>query len=292
MSTVYLLANPSARAGTAADVIDRARSQLRSRGADVIDLIGADAAATGRLVEGAVDEGAERLIVVGGDGLIHLAVQAAARSPTVVGVCPTGTGNDFAGGLGLETGIAAAIDAALGEPTPIDLMRIGDQWGASVATVGFSVAVNERANRMRFPRGSSRYTIATLLQLPKLSGVGYELSVDGEEHDVVASLVTVANTSDFGGGMRISPDADPTDGLLDVTVVGDVGRIELLTWFRKVFDGSHLDHPKVSTLRGRAITIAADDTHVWADGEPVTTAPVTIEAVPGALLLAGVTLES
>ena len=169
-------------------------------------------------------------------------------------------------------------------------MRIGDQWGASVATAGFSVDVNRRANRMRFPRGSSRYTIATLLQLPTLGADGYELSIDGEDHDVLATLVTVANTSDFGGGMRISPDASPTDGLLDITVVGNVKRVELLTWFRKVFDGSHLDHPAVSTFRGRTVTVSAD-TEIWADGEPVTPAPVTIEAVPGALLLAGVTLE-
>ena len=107
----------------------------------------------------------------------------------------------------------------------------------------------------------------------------------------MASLVTVANTSDFGGGMRISPDASATDGLLDVTVVGEVGRFELLTWFRKVFDGSHLDHPKVTTYRGRAITVTAE-ADIWADGEPVAPAPVTIEAVPGALLLAGVTLTS
>ena len=257
----------------------------------MVELIGADAADTARLVEEAVAGGAHRLVVLGGDGLVHLTIQAVAQSPTVLGLVPSGTGNDFAGALAVPGDAAAAVEAALAEPSKVDLMRIGDRWGASVATAGFSVDVNRRANGMRFPRGASRYTIATMLQLPRLGADGYELSIDGEDHDVLATLVTVANTSDFGGGMRISPEASPTDGLLDVTVVGEVGRIELLTWFRKVFDGSHLDHPAVSTHRGRTVTISAD-TEIWADGEPVTPAPVTISAVPGALLLAGVTLTT
>ncbi len=289
-STVHLVANPAARAGRAGEEIAGVSARLGALGADVTEVIGADAAATAALIEEAVAGGAERVVVLGGDGLVHLAVQSIAQSPAILGLIPSGTGNDFAGALGLSAEATVAVEAALGEPSQIDLMRIGNRWGASVATAGFSVAVNERANRMRFPRGGSRYTIATLLQLPRMAATGYQLAVDDDEQNVVASLVTVANTSDFGGGMRISPDASPTDGMLDVTVVGEVGRVELLTWFRKVFDGSHLDHPKVATFRGRAVTVTAN-ADIWADGEPVAPAPVTIEAVPGALLLAGVTLS-
>ena len=290
-STVHLVANPAARAGRAADEIAGISARLGALGADVTELIGADAAETATLVEAAVAGGADRVVVLGGDGLVHLAIQSIAQSPTVLGLIPSGTGNDFAGALGMSDEATVAVEAALDDPAQVDLMRIGNRWGASVATAGFSVAVNERANGMRFPRGGSRYTVATLLELPRMGASGYQLDIDDDEHNVVASLVTVANTSDFGGGMRISPDASATDGLLDVTVVGEVGRFELLTWFRKVFDGSHLDHPKVTTYRGRAITVTAE-ADIWADGEPVAPAPVTIEAVPGALLLAGVTLTS
>lgn len=291
MSTVHLLTNPAARAGAARAPIDRIREVIDSQGITVVDLAGDSAEASAGLVRQAVADGAERLVVCGGDGLVHLAIQTAAQTPTVVGICPVGTGNDFAAGVGLAADDEGTVVAALGDPTPIDLMRIGDRWGASVATTGFSVAVNKRANSMRFPRGPSRYTVATVLELPRMRAAGYEISVDGVEHEFLATVLTVANTSDFGGGMRITPDARPNDGALDITIVGEVGRLELALWFRRVFDGSHLDHPMVTTLRGRAITIAAVDTDVWADGEPVTTAPVTIEAVPGALLLAGVTLQ-
>ena len=290
-STVHLVANPAARAGRAGEEIAGVSARLGALGADVTEVIGADADETAALIDDVVAAGAERIVVLGGDGLVHLAVQSIAQSPTVLGLIPSGTGNDFAGALGLGGEATAAVEAALGEPSQVDLMRIGNRWGASVATAGFSVAVNERANRMRFPRGSSRYTIATMLQLPRMTATGYQLAIDDDEQNIVATLVTIANTSDFGGGMRISPDASPTDGLLDITVVGEVGRIELLTWFRKVFDGSHLDHPEVSTFRGRAVTVTAD-AQIWADGEPVAPAPVTIEAVPGALLLAGVTLTA
>ena len=292
MTTVHLLTNPAARTGAAAAEVDDIRRLFAQHDATVVDLAGDDAQASAALVRRAVDEGAERLVVCGGDGLVHLAIQAAAQTPTVVGICPMGTGNDFARGVGIETDGEQAAAGALGPPTPIDLMRIGDRWGASVATAGFSVAVNKRANSMRFPRGPSRYSLATLLELPRMHPTAYEISVDGEDYELLASVVTVANTSNFGGGMRITPAARPDDGLLDVTIVGAVGRLELLRWFRKVFDGSHLDHPMVTTLRGRAITLAAADTDVWADGEPVAATPVTVEAVPGALLLAGVTLQA
>ncbi len=286
-ATVHLLANPQARAGGAAAEVATTARVLRDRGLTVVDLAAADAPEVEALARAAVAEGAERLVVVGGDGMVHLAIQAVAGTPTVLGLVPSGSGNDFARGVGVPTERPAAIEAALDEPAPVDLMRIGDRWAASVATAGFSVDVNARANAMRWPSGGSRYTIATLRELPRLAARRFELRIDEEPLAVPATLVTVANTSNFGGGMRITPGADPTDGVLDVTVVGAVGRVELLRWFRTVFSGTHLEHPKVTTYRGRRITIAAPRTEVWADGEPVARAPATIEVAPGALRLAG-----
>ena len=86
--------------------------------------------------------------------------------------------------------------------------------------------------------------------------------------------------------MHICPDADPDDGLLDVTVVADVGRVELLRFFNRVFSGTHLDHPKVHAHRGRRIGIDAGDLELWGDGEPVSTGAILLEAVPAAIRLA------
>ncbi len=261
---------------------------LRAHGVAVEEVLAETAHEAEQAATDLAAAGAERLVVMGGDGMVHLAIQAVAQTNTVLGILPLGTGNDFARGLGLSTDLDPAIEAALGDPTPIDLMRIGDRWGASVATAGFSVAVNARANDMRWPRGGNRYTLATLREAPRLRVARYELDVDGVTYDLPAVLVTIANTPDFGSGMRISPTADATDGRLDITVVGAVGRIELLLWLRKVFEGTHLDSPKVTTLQGTEISINAPETAIWADGEPVTHSPVTIRAVAGALALAGV----
>ncbi len=286
MQTVHLLANPQTSRGRAAPTIAKIRLALEAEGARVVPVPALTAADAEVACTHLVAEGAERIVVVGGDGMVHLAAQAVATTETVLGVIPLGTGNDFAGSLGLSFDVPAAARTALAPPTPIDLMRIGDRWAASVATAGFSVDVNRLANELRWPRGSSRYTLATLARLPRLAPRSFELTVDDDLHTVEALVLTVANTSDFGGGMRITPDADPRDGQLDITLVGAASRVELLRWFRKVFDGSHLDHPAVTTLRGRNISISAGAGEVWADGEPVTSAPTTITVVAGALQLA------
>lgn len=285
--TIHLLTNPAARGSAGPTGIDAVVREFETRGQEVVEVSGDTPGDTERAAADVVAGGAERLVVLGGDGMVHIAVQAVAETRTILGILPLGTGNDFAGGLGLPTDLSAAVQAALGSPKAIDLMRVGPRWAASVATVGFSAAVNARANSMRWPRGASRYTLATVLELPRLATQVYELTIDGKTHEVPATLITIANTGDFGGGMRISPSADPTDGVLEVTVVGNAGRFELLRWFRNVFDGTHLDHSKVSTLRGSHITITSPDTQVWADGEPIGDTPINIEAVPGALQLAG-----
>ena len=159
------------------------------------------------------------------------------------------------------------------------------------STAGFSGDVNDRANRLRVPKGPSRYTVATVLEIPTLRVRPVRITVDGEIHEFDAALLAIANTGWFGGGMHIAPDAVPDDGLLDLTVVADVGRVELLRFFRLVFGGRHLTHPKVHALRGRRIVLEAlsperEALDLWGDGEPIGTTPSTLEVAPGALRIA------
>lgn len=288
MSDVHVLISPEAGRGRAAatsvDVLDR----LRGLGCHVIDVTGADAARSEANAREAVAAGATRLVVLGGDGIVHLGLQAVAGRATVLGIVPIGTGNDFARGIaGIPDDPLAAAEVALGDSRPLDAIRVGDRWVASVATGGFSGDVNERANRLRRPRGPSRYTVATVLELPRLVNRPIEVVVDGEPVDYEAAMLAVANTAWFGGGMHICPTAEPDDGLLDVTVVAGVGRIELLRFFNLVFSGRHLDHPKVHTHRGRTIEVRGPEPMVvWGDGEYVGPTPLRLEAVPGAVGLA------
>ncbi len=283
--TVHLLAKPTVTKAANAE-LDAVVEAFESAGVSVELVRASTAAAAERAAKDCVAAGSERLIAAGGDGVVHLAVQAVAGSEVALGIVPMGTGNDFAGAMNLDFDVSRAVERALGPARPVDLMRVGERWAASIATVGFAADVNERANNMRWPRGPQRYTVATIAALPGLTAEPYDVELDGEPMRLDAVLVTVANTSDFGGGMRISPGADPNDGILDLTVVGTAGRIELLRFFRNVYDGSHLQHRKVTTLRARQVRLCTPGITVWADGEPVATSPVDISAVPGALRLA------
>ncbi|MBT5568289.1 MAG: sphingosine kinase, partial [Acidimicrobiaceae bacterium] len=201
-----------------------------------------------------------------------------------------GTGNDAAEALGLRAGsLEDRVDRALADPVPIDLIWTGERHAVTSCVAGFPADVNVRAEAMRFPRGPSRYTLATLAELPAMRPGRYRLTLDGEVVELTAAVVVVANTAFFGGGMRICPDADPTDGLLDVCIVGEVGRLSLLRSFAKVRTGAHVDHPGVSMFRAAAVAITALDAQpgLRADGEPFGSLPCELVAQPEAIRVAG-----
>lgn len=299
MSDVAVFVNPAARkgrsAGRTAEAIAALERHAGSGGTpqvvettSVEDLHARSAAL--------VAEGVGRIVVVGGDGLVHHVVQAVAGSDTVLGVIPVGTGNDFAAALGLPTRPGDAASVALGPDRRIDLLRSESGWAASVATVGFSAEVNARAESLPRPKGSARYSVATVLELPRLRSLGLEMTLDdGAEPTATldAALIAVANTEMFGGGMRICPDATPDDGLLDITVIDAVGRFDLLRHFGRVFRGTHVRHPAVSVHRARVVRLApagasveGEPAAVRADGEAWGALPLRIEVVPKALRIA------
>lgn len=232
------------------------------------------------------------LVVVGGDGMVSLGVNLVAESSVALGVVPAGTGNDLARAIGLPVDDLGAsirhLVSALGnEPTAIDLARITHAGGvahyAAVLSGGFDAIVNERANRMRRPRGKSRYTIALLLELARLRPRHYSLELDGEKFEVDANLVAVANGESLGGGMRICPDASLTDGQLDIAWLAPVTRRRFLQLFPKVFSGTHVDEPEVTIRRARHVRLDSPDIVAYADGERVGPLPVDIDVVPKAV---------
>ena len=290
MSQVALLANPAARSGRAAAVVHRVVDRLRAHGIEplLLDATSADAARVA--AAHAVTTGTQRLVAFGGDGIVQIAADAAAGSATVLGLVAGGTGNDATEALRLRDGsLEDRIDRALEDPVPVDLISDSHRHAVTSCVTGFPAAVNVRAEAMRFPRGPSRYTLATLAELPGMRPGRYRLTLDGEVVDLAAAVVVVANTAFFGGGMRICPDADPTDGLLDVCVVGEVGRLSLLRSFAKVRTGAHLDHPDVSMFRAATVGIESLDAEpgLRADGEPFGSLPCTLTARPGAVWVAG-----
>jgi len=240
----------------------------------------------------------QHIIAVGGDGFIHQIIQECAETPATLGIVAAGTGNDFAFALGLPSPLEAAALAAISPARDVDLLRCDGldghkRYGATIATAGFSAAVNIRADGMAWPRGSTRYTLATLLELARLPRYELDLVIDGIGVDGSCLMVAIANTKAFGGGMQIAPNADPTAGILDVVVVRDTSALSLLRMLPKTFKGRHLDHPAVEVRTGRCIQLGlrrpnhSAQLNLRSDGEDVGSLPQTVTVVPGGLRVAG-----
>ena len=285
---VHILVSPRGGRGRAAAAAPIVRRVIAQAGHTPIDISGASARESAEAAEAVVAAGAERLIAVGGDGTLHLALQGTAGTDAVLGLVPAGTGNDYARALGLfGLSVEDAAARALGPARPVDVIRTDRRrWIAFNMTGGFTVDVNERAEQLRFPRGPSRYTVATLLTMPGLRYRELAVTVDGERSEYRSVLFAVANTPTFGGGMAICPEADPCDGLLDVCVVGTAGRTTMLRLLPKVFNGGHVDNRHVHMLRGRTVTVEGEPIELVGDGEPIGRTPITAEAVPGAVRFA------
>ena len=213
MAVIHLLLNPEARGGRRAEVGAAVAAAIRARGHDVVTLRPNGTADIVPTLAQAHADGMSRLVVAGGDGLIHLSLPALAETDVVLGIVPVGTGNDFARALGLPTKLNLAVSAALAEPTKVDLIATGEgRWAASIVTGGFSGQVNARANRLRFPPGQQRYTLATLLELAGLHTIGLTLDIDGTVEELQTTFFAIANTRFFGGGMAICPTPAPATG--------------------------------------------------------------------------------
>ncbi|MGO4257027.1 diacylglycerol kinase [Marmoricola sp. RAF53] len=282
---IALLTNPTSGKGKGGRVSDVVAPRLRDAGYAVRELQGRNADEASDLARACVADGVDTLVVIGGDGMIHLAVQVLAGTQTRLGVVPAGTGNDVARNLDLpRTDPLAATDVIIGgRERSIDLARIGHRYYVTVLAAGFDAVVNERANAMTWPKGQMRYNLATLAELRTFKPLPYVLEVDGVQHRFDAMMVAVGNGPSFGGGMRITDGALMDDGLLDVIAIDPMSRTELIRTFPKLRTGSHLGHPKVHRYTGRTITVAAPGIVAYADGERIAALPLTVEVAPNAL---------
>jgi diacylglycerol kinase (ATP) len=285
-----LLVSPAAGMGAAARVAGRVAATLRESVDRLDTLVAYSADGSATLARRAVDAGTDVLIALGGDGMAHIAVQACAGSGTALAVVPAGTGNDLARALALPPeplAAAVATAAALrgGRLRRLDLGRVsGGSWFATVLCAGFDSAVNERANRLRWPRGPHRYDLAILAELTKLRPYPLLIETDTDTVRTDATMVSLGNLPYYGGGIPICPDARPDDGLLDITVVGATSRRDLVTILPRLRTGRHIDHPAVRTLRARSVHLSGENHWVaYADGERQARLPLTVRCVPAAV---------
>ena len=239
------------------------------------------------------ESGARAVVACGGDGTVHAVLQPLVGGDVPMGVLAGGSGDDVAAGLGFATGSEADVVSAL-VSTVLEggTRRVDVAWATAadgerqaflgVMSTGFDSSVNERANRM--PRlAGQRYNVAMLRELASFRPLGYEVVIDGHPVSAPGMLVSVGNGPRFGGGMLVCPDARPDDGLLDVTWLGAIPTGSFLRLFPRVYRGTHVGHPSVTTYRAQDLTIRAEGQVAYADGERIGPLPVRVTVEPGAL---------
>ncbi len=274
----------------------RAIGRLRERGADVAVDGGRDFADTRRALTAAPAQRPDAVVVIGGDGTMRLAVAALHSTGIPIALVPVGTGNDFATSVKIPRDPVAAADLVFdGRLTQIDVGRVRRADGspelfATILASGFDSKVNERANRMRWPQGRARYNVAIAIEFALLKPIAYRLSwVDATgtpgQYEGPLLLTAVANTTTYGGGVLIAPEADHTDGLLDLTFVRPASRLRLVSVLARAFRGTHTRDRAVVTHRVRGVRIDADGLTGYADGDPLGPLPLTIDVLPRALAL-------
>jgi diacylglycerol kinase (ATP) len=234
----------------------------------------------------AISDGVKRVVVVGGDGSAHQAVQDLAGEQAALGVLPMGSGNDLAATLGMPSDLRLAVEVALNAPVrKMDLGRVGERYFALYCGLGFDGEVSKTYNeKVRWVKGPAGYVWAAIRAMMSFEAPTLTLEDDHGTVEGRMMLAVVANAPRCGGGMQVAPMASIDDGKFELITLDAVPRRSLLLLLSKVFRGAHLGHPRVHHRTVSRLRISSDRP-LWAygDGEPlleIGSEPVDVEIHP------------
>ncbi|TMK68311.1 MAG: diacylglycerol kinase family lipid kinase [Actinobacteria bacterium] len=279
-----VIVNPTAGAGKARAALPRIRAELERMQAD-FQVIETSSAEHARTEAAAARDRGESVGALGGDGLVGTIAGVLCRSETPLAVLPGGRGNDLARVLGIPTEPEAAARVAVeGVEKPIDVAEVDGTSYVGIASCGFDSDANRIANDAKLVRGNLVYLYAALRALAAWRHATFEVTVDGERHEISGYSVIVANSKAYGGGMFVVPHAELDDGLLDVMLSGASSKLHFLRSLPKLFNGSHVDDPNLRFIRGEEVQVSADRPFmVYADGDPIGELPVHVRVARQAL---------
>jgi len=246
----------------------------------------------------AASDGYRYLVAVGGDGTVNEVangiLHSTNASTTALGIVSTGTGSDFIRSVGISRDYTTACSALTGsrrlsiDVGVVEYQSKGqtlERYFINAAGVGFDAAVVRETERLpKFFGGTIPYVAGMLRTLVSYKNKPVVVRVGDEVENYRVLNMAVANGGYFGGGMHIAPDAELCDSLLDVVIIGDMGKLELLKEFPTIYKGTHINHPKVTVKKGSNISIESSEPMlVYADGESLGECPASFRVVPGAL---------
>lgn len=277
-----LIYNPSAGRGRARRLVSEIEEYLRAHGARVDSQPSASASDLTRIAAESSRADYDRVVVVGGDGTLNLAVREFDLAKGTIALIPSGSGNDFARGVGLPRDVRGACENALnGRVREVDVAVANDLRYLTIAGLGFDSEVGEYANKVRFLRGSLVYFYSILRVLPKFTPRPVRIRTENDSRDQHIMFAAIANTRYYGGGIPISPDAVPDDGMLDACIVRETTRMQLLMTLPKAYSGAHVRTPYAEIRRCREFHFESETPMtVVADGDPLTKTPVSFGILP------------
>ena len=251
----------------------------------------------------AAQQGYDTVACMGGDGTVNEVLNGLMThevQPTLA-VIPCGTGSDFARALKLphasqdvlallQRGTTQAVD--VGVITCMNAGQTVQRYFINIAGVGFDGEVSAQMNQRSKRGGSLAYFANVFNVLGRYKNKRATVILKNGDHEQrvegVFNSIVIANGQYFGGGMWVAPHASWCDGLLDVILIDDVGRLEFVAAFPKIYRGVHLSHPKVSAFRATEVRIEPHpQTHalLQAEGELIGVAPATLRMLPRACKL-------
>ena len=253
------------------------------------------------LTREALENGCRNILTIGGDGTLNEVVNGVFNStaclPTEItlALIPVGTGNDWGRMFGIPLDYEKAVRIIsegkrmlhdIGLMTYFDGAEMKKRYFINIAGLGFESVVVKRTNyqKDRGHSGKAIYFYNLLMSLLSYKNTRAEIIVDGQKHTADVFSINVGNGRYCGGGMRQTPDALPDDGLLDVTVINGVGKLEIIRSLKMLYDGTILSHPKIDGYRCRNLKVSSDSV-LWAeaDGESLGNTPAEFSIIPAGI---------
>ncbi|MBW2376042.1 MAG: YegS/Rv2252/BmrU family lipid kinase [Deltaproteobacteria bacterium] len=293
-ATYYAIVNRAAAGGRCARLAPDALGELERRGVELDIAFTEERGHATELARAATESGRRRFLSAGGDGtaaeIVNGLVEAGVSEECELAMLPLGTGNSFLRDFGI-TNTESAVDAiARGNSISIDLLRLTHEEGVihfiNTMGTGFVARAGELTNERFKSLGAAGYIAAVLVCVARLQYEQNTLRYAGTTDDATTVLTSFSNSQHTGGSMRMAPDAQVSDGLLDVVRAGRLGRAALVAAFARIFSGTHIDGEDVWTLKVDRVEFVNPSLQaVLIDGDLFHLTPLSIDVLPGALRL-------
>lgn len=291
------IVNPLAGKGQASLLWDETEKILQQRNIDYRVLISnSETDARDFIIEIQQLHTIKTIAVIGGDGTTGSVIQSIAKTTIALAILPAGSGNDTARMFRLTRQPSRFIDQLIAhQTTTIDLLHVNDRLGISVVGIGIDAVIGQQVNQSWYKPflnklgiGSLAYPIAAVLALLFFPPFSSNVTIDGTNYKLeTAWLIACGNTSSYGGGLVVCPQALPTDGVFNLTMLHDVGRIKILfRLFPELLRGKPILRKGVTYIEGKKLVIQTNrPVSVIVDGEVVTSTPLCIAIHERALKL-------